>query len=317
MDNAPLLRTGDEEIKEERSPWPKRVAIVVTCLAIIGVVWYFWPEISAGVHAFMDMIASWGLASIPVITLCCILTTTTCLPLIYIFEFGAGVIYYRITGSSGMALVYSCVAVCPGVYIGSLGAFAIGRRWLKPVVKQVMDENVTLTIVNQIVSEEGWPFAFLLGLNPAIPFELLNYALSMTDLSFGHFMISSLGVMPVVAFETYTGVAVSAVADSLQGESSSSMWEPIIQFSIVAILIISMGIYAKKKFNVKAAQRRQNLAFILKPHFLIAVGKFLRTKSQGTGGVMRASKTQGHEWHFEDRLRVCNAVLRKSFTMHY
>lgn len=309
MDNAPLLKAEEDTISEKRNPWLERVAIVTTCLAIIGVLWYFWAEITGGIHAFLDMIASWGLASIPVIAGCCTLCTITCAPLVYIFEFGAGAIYYRLAGSTGMALVYSCAAVCPGIYVGSLCAFLIGRRWLKPLVKKIMDENATLTIVNQIVAEEGWPFAFLLGLNPAIPFELLNYALSMTDLSFAHFMISSIGVMPVVAFETYTGVAVSAVADSLQGGSSSSMWEPIIQFSIVGILIIGMGIYAKKKFNAKALERQRNLNFFLKPQFITAIGKLLRVRARAKQG-----NTIRSEFSFNYRLSIFSAVLRRSFS---
>jgi len=216
----------------------------------------------------------------PIIALCCTLSTASCAPVIYVFELGAGAIYYNMTKSTGMALAYSCAACCPGIYLGSLIAFALGRQLLKPAIQKVMESNATLTIVNQIVSEEGWPFAFLLGMNPAIPFELLNYALSMTDLKFSHFMLSTIGVMPVIAFETYTGVAIAAVAHSLQGHSQASIWEPIIQFSVAGVLIVGMGIYAQKKFNVKAEARKHEHRIVLGPQFLRAVSKFKAASSK-------------------------------------
>jgi len=302
MDDAPLLGTEDQK-KEEETPWLRNIAIVILAVAAIGVLIYYWNGILGGCKAFLDMIGSWGLYSVPIIALCCALSTASCAPVVYVFELGAGAIYYNMTKSTGMALAYSCAACCPGIYLGSLIAFALGRKFLKPAIQKLMESNATLTIVNQIVSEEGWPFAFLLGMNPAIPFELLNYALSMTDLKISHFMLSTIGVMPVIAFETYTGVAVAAVANSLQGHSQTSIWEPIIQFSVAGVLIVGMGIYAQKKFNVRAEARRQEHRMVLGPHFLRAVTKFKSSRNNVNPAPNSDDRRESFiELHFKDNM---------------
>merc|ERR1712083_1124973 len=97
---------------------------------------------------------------------------------------------------------------------GCISAFVIGRQFAKPFVQDLINSHEQLKTVNEIISEEGWKFAFLMRLNPIIPFEAFNYAVSMTDISFGHNAIAAIGTMPIVFFETYSAASAAEIAQS-------------------------------------------------------------------------------------------------------
>merc|ERR1711874_150392 len=114
----------------------------------------------------------------------------------------------------GKALLMGVLACCPGIWLGCIFAFLLGKKFLKPKVQHAIDAHEPLRIINKIIENEGWPFAFLMRLNPLIPFELMNLACSMTSLSMKDYAISCLGTMPVVVFEVYSSATAAKVAEA-------------------------------------------------------------------------------------------------------
>ena len=69
--------------------------------------------------------------------------------------------------------------------------------------------------IDRAVGEQGRKIVFLLRLSPVFPFTLLNYALGLTRVKLGDYLIASIGMLPATLLYVYTGKVagdVTAVA---------------------------------------------------------------------------------------------------------
>merc|ERR1712217_580308 len=126
-------------------------------------------------------------------------------------------------------------------------------------VKNIIAKHEILATVNEIIAEEGWKFAFLMRLNPLIPFELFNYAVAMTDISPFHNAVAALGTMPIVCFEVYSAASAASIASAATSGSKEGVGDEIkqtlIKLAISGILIAIACAYGKLKYDAKVAQR--------------------------------------------------------------
>merc|ERR1712007_164479 len=114
-----------------------------------------------------------------------------------------------------------------------------------------------LGIVNRIIAEEGWKFAFLMRMSPFCPLESLNYACTLTEMSFAHYALSCLGSLPVIAFEVYLA---SIAADFASGGGSNTQLYVSIAINVpVIILLIAMMISVKKKYEKYVSETNMDI----------------------------------------------------------
>jgi uncharacterized membrane protein YdjX (TVP38/TMEM64 family) len=110
----------------------------------------------------------------------------------------------------------------------------------------------TLGIINAIIREEGWKFAFLVRLNPLIPYQFLNLACSVTDLSFSDNAMACFGTLPIVAFQVCSAASAMDVAMSTGEHGPRNISDYMIGVNAAALcLILAMMFYAKRKFDSK------------------------------------------------------------------
>ncbi len=74
------------------------------------------------------------------------------------------------------------------------------------------------TAVERGVSAQGRRIVFLLRLSPVVPFNVLNYALGLTTISLGDFVIASIGMLPGTIVYAYCG-KVTGEALALAGQA--------------------------------------------------------------------------------------------------
>ena len=91
-----------------------------------------------------------------------------------ILTLGAGVIFGVIWGS---------LYVFVGATLGAIAAFLVGRYLARGWVKEKISSYKKFTNIDQAVSKEGLKIVFLIRLSPLFPFNLLNYALGLTNVS--------------------------------------------------------------------------------------------------------------------------------------
>ena len=106
-----------------------------------------------------------------------------------------------------------------GAVLGSTGAFLLGRYAVRRVVERRLATMPRYAAIDQAVSARGRRIVFLLRLSPIVPFNFLNYALGVTRISVGDFLIASAGMLPGAVMYAYAGkVAGEALVLAGQAE---------------------------------------------------------------------------------------------------
>lgn len=92
-----------------------------------------------------------------------------------------------------------------GAVLGSSAAFLIARYIARPTVEKRVASDPRFAQIDRAVGREGWKIVGLLRLSPLLPYNLLNYALGLTSVSFRDYLIGALGMIPGTLLYVYSG----------------------------------------------------------------------------------------------------------------
>jgi uncharacterized membrane protein YdjX (TVP38/TMEM64 family) len=92
-----------------------------------------------------------------------------------------------------------------GATLGSSAAFLLGRHGARRFVARWLASMPRYLAIEQAVTAQGARIVFLLRLSPVMPFNVLNYALGLTTLSLGDFVLASSGMLPSTVVYAYFG----------------------------------------------------------------------------------------------------------------
>ena len=91
-----------------------------------------------------------------------------------------------------------------GATLGATCSFLIGRYFVP--VKFTIVENVRVQKLITQIELQGWKSVALLRLTPAIPYNLVNYAMGLTRIKFSHYLIATfVFLIPSKIIVTYCG----------------------------------------------------------------------------------------------------------------
>ena len=99
-----------------------------------------------------------------------------------------------------------------GAFLGSAAAFLIARYAARSPVERRISRMPRFEAIDRAVGREGRKIVLLLRLSPIFPYNLLNYALGLTRVSFVDYLIASLGMIPGIFLYVYIGRVVGDVA---------------------------------------------------------------------------------------------------------
>ncbi|MGB3202254.1 MAG: TVP38/TMEM64 family protein [Nodosilinea sp.] len=120
---------------------------------------------------------------------------------------GGGALYGVLWGS-----VYALGAAT----LGATLAFAIGRYLAQGAVWRRRwpfgPSHPYFQALDAAVTRSGFKIVLLTRLSPILPFNLLNYAYGMTQVSLKHYLLGSLGMVPGTVMYVYLGALVGDVA---------------------------------------------------------------------------------------------------------
>lgn len=109
-------------------------------------------------------------------------------------------------------VAYGTVLVFAAATAGATAAFLIarhgGRRW----VEARLAGDARFAAVDRAVAAEGRKIVLLLRLSPIFPFNLLNYALGLTQVSTRDYLVASIGMLPGTLLYVYSGAVAGQVA---------------------------------------------------------------------------------------------------------
>jgi len=120
---------------------------------------------------------------------------------------------FGIIGGSLLSLV--------GSNIGQVAAFAAGRYIFRDAVVSYLSTNFPKwSVIDGAMTREGWRMIVLLRLSPIAPWNLLNYALSVTSVSLTTYAIaSSISIIPYLILFVYFGSMARNLADVVTGDA--------------------------------------------------------------------------------------------------
>jgi len=147
------------------------------------------------------------------------------------------------------------------VYLGQLlGSSAV--YWLaSPLVRSRLlhwlYRDPRVAAVRSAVVEDGLWVMFLLRLSPVVPFVLLNYALALSGVSYRHFFLASLGMLPAIVMYVYYGKVVGDVAKIAAGVSPprGPEYYVLLVAGLIATVVVTTSVTrAARRAMIKARQ---------------------------------------------------------------
>ncbi|MEH2054477.1 TVP38/TMEM64 family protein [Nostoc sp.] len=100
---------------------------------------------------------------------------------------------------------WGSVYVLIAATIGATLAFIIGRYLSRDWVSRQMDKHPKFKAIDLAVAKEGWKIVLLTRLSPVFPFNLLNYAFGVTQVSLKDYILGSFGIIPGTIMYVYIG----------------------------------------------------------------------------------------------------------------
>ena len=164
-----------------------------------------------------------------------------------VLTLGGGVIFGLWWGS-----VYVFVAAS----LGATFAFLIGRYLSRDRVVKYMEAHPKFKALDRAVSQEGFKIVFLTRLCPLFPFNLLNYALGITQVSLKDYVLGSFGMIPATILYVYCGslvgdiAAICTVNQPVNPQASAVKWLiNIMSFMASVAVTVSITRIARKALD--------------------------------------------------------------------
>jgi len=139
-------------------------------------------------------------------------------------------------------LLEGSVLVFIGATLGACGAFLVSRHVARAAVERRLEDQPRFHTIDRAVAGQGLKVVFLLRLSPIFPFNLLNYALGLTQVRFRDYLVACLGMVPATFLYVYYGKAlgsIAAVAGGAQVEKDTGYWL-MLALGLVATLAVTM-----------------------------------------------------------------------------
>jgi uncharacterized membrane protein YdjX (TVP38/TMEM64 family) len=108
-------------------------------------------------------------------------------------------------GGAIFGVVLGSLYVFTGAALGATLAFLVGRYLIRGWVARRIEGNPKFKAIDQAIAQSGFKIVLLTRLSPVFPFNLLNYALGITQVSLKDYMLGFVGMIPGTVMYVYIG----------------------------------------------------------------------------------------------------------------
>jgi len=143
-----------------------------------------------------------------------------------------------------------------GANLGACVAFLVGRTIARDWVARKVAGNPKFAAIDEAVGKEGFKIVALLRLSPVFPFNLLNYALGLTRVSFRNYALASLvGMLPGILMYVYFGSAARSLAEVTAGKVQGGIAGQIFFWvGLVATIAVALFVTRIARKSLKNAE---------------------------------------------------------------
>jgi uncharacterized membrane protein YdjX (TVP38/TMEM64 family) len=175
-------------------------------------------------------------------------------------------------GGAIFGVVLGSLYVFIGASLGATAAFLIGRYLARDWVYKQIAGNEKFRKIDEAVRQEGFKIVFLTRLSPVFPFNLLNYALGITGVSFKDYLLGFLGMIPGTVMYVYLGSLAGActqIGTKDQPSNSAVEWTMrIIGFIATVAVTVFVTRIARKAWD-EALNQTTHQTWKRKPLFFL------------------------------------------------
>jgi len=127
-----------------------------------------------------------------------------------VLTLGAGLLFGLVAGAITVSIA-STLGACVAFWIGR----TVARNWIADKVAA----NKKFAAIDSAVGQQGFKIVLLTRLSPIFPFNLLNYAFGLTNISFWKYALGSwIGMIPGTIMYVYFGAGLRSFAALAAGE---------------------------------------------------------------------------------------------------
>lgn len=216
----------------------KRVILAVAVLVGLALATYFLP-VGKGLLGLVEWMRGAGPTGMALFVVVYVLATVLMLPG-SILTLGAGFAYGPVAG---------LVLASPASVLAAAVAFALGRTVAREWVSRRVAQSPRFAAIDEAVAQGGFKMVLLLRLSPVVPFNLLNYALGLTRVSLGRYLLASfLGMLPGTFLYVYLGSLVTSASELLTASKTEKppwaqalYWGGLVATVVVTVLITRLA----------------------------------------------------------------------------
>ena len=160
-----------------------------------------------------------------------------------------------LTGGALFGIVRGTCFVFVGASLGAIAAFLISRYVAHEPLNRRFAHMRKFRALQHATEHEGRKIVFLLRLSPALPFNLLNYALGLTSVRLTDYVIACVGMIPVIIMWVYYGRVLGDVARVFSGAHvahGAGYWA-MLAVGLVATVAVTIVITRAAKKALRAS----------------------------------------------------------------
>jgi uncharacterized membrane protein YdjX (TVP38/TMEM64 family) len=219
------------DIRLGRAAWIKVVLVALALLAIFWISRYIdLQQRTREVLYWIDELGFWA----PVFYVLTAVFVSMFFGPTWLVTISAGVIFEF---THGLLLAWG------GTALGALGAFVLGRYLIRDWVARQIARSPRLVAIDRAVEKGGWKVAFLVRLLPMIPFNVINYSLSITRIPARIYIVTLLiGILPGVLANVIVGWMIGDLAGLDGPPGGRPLWQWVMAgFGLLcAVLFVSV-----------------------------------------------------------------------------
>jgi uncharacterized membrane protein YdjX (TVP38/TMEM64 family) len=126
---------------------------------------------------------------------------------------------------------------------GAVLAFGISRHLARAAIERRLAGNERFAAVDRAIARDGRKIVLLLRLSPVFPFNLLNYALGLTRVRFGDYLIACIGMLPGTLLYVYYGALageVAALAGGAAAEKGAGYYSLLVVGAVATLAVTAI-----------------------------------------------------------------------------
>jgi uncharacterized membrane protein YdjX (TVP38/TMEM64 family) len=150
-----------------------------------------------------------------------------------VLTLGAGFVFGVIVGTITVSLAST---------LGASAAFLLGRTLARPWVQQKVVRRPRFQALDEAVKRQGFKIVLLVRLSPVFPFNLLNYAFGLTQVSFRDYVLASwIGMLPATVMYVYLGSTLKTLADLAAGKIEGGVAQTVLfGIGLAATIVVTV-----------------------------------------------------------------------------